>query len=134
MVLWERDDGSRHGNTVHLQRNLVPRTLTPHTDLVAYPAEDTYGLKAAPVRWNDRLHFQSVEGRTNAQDVLRNGDVIPGGGPREPGILGFAVRRGVFAGDHLGVDVGLALVQLADLFPRGRINALVVVKCLVAAS
>src|SRR5688572_26313320 len=74
-----------------------------------------------------------MERRINAKDILCNCNVIPGGGSGEPGILGFTVCCRIPARDHLSVDIGLALMQFTDLFPRRRVNTLVIVKCFVPA-
>ena len=73
---------------------------------------------------DDRGDFETVIGGADAKDPLGDGDVVPGGSAGQPGVLGFAVGRRVAAGDHLGVDVRLATVQIAELFARGGISGL----------
>ena len=51
----------------------------------------------------------------DAQEVLGDGDVVPGGLAWESGVLGLAAVGGVGAGDHLGVDVGLGAVGVLDV-------------------
>ena len=70
----------------------------------------------------------------DAQDPLRDGDVVPGGRAGQPGVLGLAVGGRVLAGDHLGVDVRLAAVHVADLLARRRVDAQVVVEGPVAVA
>ena len=102
--------------------------------MVGRAPENARGREAGPVGRNDRGGLQTLEGGPDAQDPLRDGDVVPGGRASQPGVLGLAVGGGVAPSDHLGVDVGLAAVHLADGLPRRRVDAEVVVVCLVAVS
>src|SRR5688572_11351510 len=74
-----------------------------------------------------------MERRINAKDILCNRDIVPGCGAGEPGVLCFPMCCRVSARDHLSVDIGLALMQFTDLFPRGWIDTLVIIKCFVPA-
>ena len=75
---------------------------------------------ALPGCRNHRIDKQSVKIGPYAQDVLRNGIKVPGCGSGEPAVFGLPRFMGILSSNHLGVDIGLGLVQLTDLFQVGR--------------
>ena len=58
-----------------------------------HAAEASHGSEARPALRNRRRDVQAVVGRTDPENPLRDGIVVPGRRAGEPGILGFAVRR-----------------------------------------
>ena len=79
------------------------------------------------------VDLDAVVGRLDAEDELRDGVPVPGGGAGEPGILAFARLRGILAGYHLAIDVRLDLVECLVLDPGGT-DLGVVVPRIVAAT
>src|ERR1019366_9986593 len=120
-------EGARHGRAIHFERNLVAVSGALNFDVIGHAAEFAGGLKAAPAFRDDRRDQQAIVGRADAKNPLRDRVVVPGGGAGEPGVLGFSKRRSVTPGDHLGVNVGLAAVDVADFLASGRIDPVVVV-------
>ena len=66
-----------------------------------------------PVVGDAGVRHQAVVVRPDAQNVLADGQEGPAGGACEPAVLGVARIALGPAGDGLGVDVGLGLVDLA---------------------
>ena len=66
--------------------------------------------------------------RPDAQDPLGDRHVVPGRRPGQPRVLGLAVGRRVAPGDHLGVDVRLAAMDLRDRLARRGVDPQVVVE------
>jgi hypothetical protein len=87
-----------------------------------------------PVFGNDRSDLKAVERGADAENPLHDGVVVPRRRAGEPGVLGLAEGGRILAGDHLRVDIGLAAVQIADLFARRGIDAAVVVVGQVAVA
>ena len=100
----------------------------PHRDLVRRTAEAPPRGEPGPRRRQARVDAQPVVVGTDAEDPLRDRDVVPRRSPGQPRVLRLAVGRRVAARDHLRVDVGLAAVDLADLLARRRVDAQVVVE------
>ncbi len=129
--------GNRNGVSFHFlavdrKSDLVALTLALDLDFIGHATILARCLEAFPRGRNHRRNLESVERGVNAKDLLNDGVVVPRRGSRQPGVLCFAVRGSVLAGDHLRIDVGLATVQIADHFARRRIDARVVVVGIVA--
>ena len=81
-----------------------------HGDIVNGVSEFSLHREAVPVFGDAGIDYQAFELGADAQNPLRNGPVCPGGGAGKPGVFGLAVGGRVFAGDHLGEDIGFAAV------------------------
>ena len=86
------------------------------SDFVFGSAELAGDVQALPCRRDARIDFQALVFGLDAEDELRDGVVVPSGGAGQPAVLGLAGLEGVLAGNHLRVDVGLNLVELAAVF------------------
>src|ERR1019366_7179891 len=123
----QRHEVAPHGCAIRFERNLVAVSGALHFDVISDATEFAGSLEAAPAFRDDRRDQQAIIGRANAKNPLCDRVVVPGGRACEPGVLGFSKRGSVTPGDHLGVHVGLAAVDVADLLASGRINPRVIV-------
>ena len=83
-------------------------------------------------RGNAGVYLQSVVGGTDTQDVLRDGEPVPGCRARQPRVLALTRTCSILSCHHLTIDVGLHLVQLLVTNPR-RSNLGVVLPGIVAS-
>src|ERR1044071_6678549 len=92
----QRNDVSCNLLSVNFQSNIITFSLALHGDLIGCAAEFSRCCETVPVMRKYRFDLQSIQCRLNAQDGLRNGNIIPGCGSGEPGVLSFAMSSGVF--------------------------------------
>src|SRR5690242_7487318 len=132
----QRHERSLDPPAVHLQVRdaSADPVRVAHADLVGRAAESPGGGEAGPGRRQHRIYAQPVEFRADPEDPLRDRGEVPGGRSGQPRVLGLAVGGRVRSRDHLGVDVRLAAVDVADLFPGRGIDALVVAERGVTAA
>ena len=103
-------------------------------DLVGRAAETTGHLVAIPLGGDAGIDLQASPVRLDAQDVVADDVEVPRSSAGQPGVLSLAEVLRVLAGDHLGVDVGLHLVQVGNLLAIGGGDLLVQVEGAVAVA
>src|SRR6185369_7153741 len=87
----QRNDVSCDWLSVNFQSNIITFSLALRGDFIGCASEFSRCLETVPVMGKYRFDLQSIQCRLNTQDSLRNGNIIPGCGSGEPGVLGFAV-------------------------------------------
>src|SRR5579859_2409339 len=114
----KRHDVAREWYTVDPERER-PTIVVPHADPVFRPATLAHHRVIRQLGAHAGLDQKSIVFGPDAQDVLRDGDKVPGRRAGQPGILGFAVAYRVLPGHHLRIDVRFHAVDLADVFQVG---------------
>ena len=103
-------------------------------DLVLGAAEGAVKCKVAEVFRDTRINAKTCEFRLYTKNCLGNIDKRPCGGTGQPAVLCLTEEFGVGSGYHLGVDIRLGSVDLADVFDVSRAGLTVDFKSTVATA
>ena len=90
-----------------------------HAYFVFRVPETAVYAESVPIIWNARDQLEPVILRPYAEQILADGEPVPGGGTGEPAVLRLSRLCGILSCHHLGIYVRLHLVQLL-VFDIGR--------------
>src|SRR6266498_2454304 len=125
---------SVHRHSIDGQRHAVSRPCSLDFHVISDTAKLARRFESTPTLRHHGRNLQAVVRSTNAENPLRDCEIVPGGGPGQPGVLRFAVRGSVATSNHLRIDIGFAAVKVTDLLARRRIDSRIVIESRVAVA
>lgn len=136
LAFYIRDNMSVYRDTVHGHGDdaLLYIVRVFHLYVIDTFPELSGDLEIPEARRNTGVNGKPRVGGGYAQNVLGHVDEGPGCRAREPAVFCLAVEFCVSSCHHLGVDIGLGAVNLADILNVGGTSLLVDLKGSVASS